>query len=119
MRDVVDGPSNTILILEIAGRPQQFIDGKSQGVVGGGFDFYSVWAGNVAMAINNYSSDGLTRPGPCIMNCNNQFQAYSFHEGGVHAALCDGSVRFLSENMNSDTYYRLGCLNDKEVVGEF
>ncbi|AMV19149.1 DUF1559 domain-containing protein [Planctomyces sp. SH-PL14] len=119
IRDIVDGTSNTNLLIEMAGRPEQFIMGKSLGKVGGGFDFYAVWAGNVAMAINNYSSDGTATPGPCIMNCNNQFQAYSFHAGGAQSVLCDGSVRFLSENMSADNYFRLGCLNDREIVGEF
>ncbi len=123
-RDLTDGLTNTILLLEIAGRPEHFIGRKSEGAIGGGFNTYSSWSYNAAMAINNYTADGTATAttsiyGPCIMNCNNQFQAYSFHTGGAHAALCDGSVRFLSENMSSDTYFRLGCRNDGEVLGDF
>jgi len=121
---ITDGMTNTILLLEIAGRPEHFVLRRSEGAIGGGFNFYSSWSFNAAMAINNYTADGTATAstsvyGPCIMNCNNQFQAYSFHTGGAHAVLCDGSVRFLSENMSSDVYFRLGCRNDGEVIGEF
>jgi len=53
------------------------------------------------------------------MNCNNEFQAYSFHTGGANFLHGDGSVRFHSENIDGDTYFRLGTRNDGEVVGEF
>jgi prepilin-type processing-associated H-X9-DG protein len=32
------------------------------------------------------------------MNCNNSNELYSFHGAGSHAAMCDGSVRFMSAN---------------------
>jgi prepilin-type processing-associated H-X9-DG protein len=123
-KDLTDGLTNTILQVEIAGRPEHFIRRLSEGAIGGGFNTYSAWAYNAAMAINNYTTDGTQTAttavyAPCIMNCNNQVQAYSFHVGGANAVLCDGSVRFLSENMSSDNYFRLGCRNDGEVVTEF
>jgi len=45
--------------------------------------------------------------------------ARSKHTGGVQALLGDGSVRFLSENIDWDTYQRLGGRNDGLTVGEF
>lgn len=43
----------------------------------------------------------------------------SLHEGGTHFLLCDGSVRFVSENINYDTYHWLGERSDGQVVGEY
>ena len=51
-----------------------------------------------------------TRPGgPCLMNCNNKWNYYSFHEGGCHFLFADGSVQFLSENINGATLISLRC----------
>ena len=44
----------------------------------------------------------------------------SNHPGGAHFALADGSVRFISENIDTITYGRLGGRNDGEPLrGEY
>jgi prepilin-type N-terminal cleavage/methylation domain-containing protein/prepilin-type processing-associated H-X9-DG protein len=43
----------------------------------------------------------------------------SFHTGGASFLFCDGSVRFLNENIDMTTYRNLSCMQDGEVVGEF
>lgn len=43
----------------------------------------------------------------------------SFHTGGVHALLGDGSVRFLSENMDFTTLRRICVKDDGSPIGEF
>ncbi|MEZ6053038.1 MAG: DUF1559 domain-containing protein [Planctomycetaceae bacterium] len=43
----------------------------------------------------------------------------SQHEGGAHHLLCDGSVHFLSENMDAEVYDALTTCAGNEVVGEF
>ena len=45
--------------------------------------------------------------------------ASSFHTGGVHALLGDGSVRFISENIDYNTWTAIGTRNGGEKVGEF
>ena len=43
----------------------------------------------------------------------------SRHEGGVHLLLGDGAVRFVSENIDRNTWRALGTRQGGEVVGEF
>jgi len=43
----------------------------------------------------------------------------SGHIGGIHVALCDGSSRFLSENMDMLTFWRLNYIHDGGVIGDF
>jgi hypothetical protein len=40
----------------------------------------------------------------------------SNHVGGAHFALCDASVRFISENVDTVTYGRLGGRKDGEPL---
>jgi prepilin-type N-terminal cleavage/methylation domain-containing protein/prepilin-type processing-associated H-X9-DG protein len=45
--------------------------------------------------------------------------AGSLHTGGAQILLADGSVRFVSENMDTSTWWSLGTRNGSEVLGEF
>ncbi len=54
-----------------------------------------------------YSSTGVT------------YAARSYHVGGVHALMCDGSVRFISDALNLTTWQHLGDARDGNVIGEF
>ena len=56
-----------------------------------GFNFSSV---------GQYYTGKNSTNGTCAINCANFFKKgfFSFHPGGVNSVLCDGGVRFLSEN---------------------
>jgi hypothetical protein len=43
----------------------------------------------------------------------------SYHTGGVQLVLGDGSVRFISDNINNATWRALGTKGSAEVLGEF
>ncbi|MFO0979206.1 MAG: DUF1559 domain-containing protein [Planctomycetaceae bacterium] len=43
----------------------------------------------------------------------------SYHTGGSQALMADGSVRFLSENIDAKIYSFLGQREDMQVIGEF
>ena len=43
----------------------------------------------------------------------------SWHEGGAFFTLGDGSVRFISENIDLGLYQSLSTRNKGEIVGEF
>jgi len=45
--------------------------------------------------------------------------ANSQHTGGIQLLLCDGSVRFISENVDLTTWRNLGSIDGGEVIAEF
>jgi prepilin-type N-terminal cleavage/methylation domain-containing protein len=96
--EVHDGASNTFLVSEIAGRPDEWHAGKLfqvNGQTDGG------WANRDNEYITHgYSIDGTTTPGPCHTNCTNNNEVYSFHQGGAHHVMGDGSVKFIKSSMD-------------------
>lgn len=114
-RDVLDGLSNTFWFFEMSGRPDHYVNGRMQPPPAD-FFWYGPWAGNNGMALNTYTADGLSRPGPCVMNCNSEFQPYSFHVGGGHFGMADGSVQFLTESIDADLFRAIGTPQGSEVV---
>lgn len=45
--------------------------------------------------------------------------ASSHHTGGVHVVLCDGAVKFISENIDHGTWVGLGSVRGGETLGNF
>ncbi len=61
-----------------------------------------------------------TKPGCHDWNDHGYSQGFkSEHTGGAHVVLCDGSVRFLSQNIDYLTLQKLGARSDGQSVGEF
>ena len=57
---------------------------------------------------------------PDMGTCGNGiFAARSYHVGGVHTLMCDGSVRFVSENIDLNTWRAIGTRAGGEVLGDF
>lgn len=126
MRDLIDGSSNTILIGERVGGTNIYkknkIDPATTAAVGvangGGWgDFLNGenWVGGSLY-------DGtIGGGGPCAINCSNARGSgfYSFHVGGAHFLLADGSVRFISANVDAYTLASLITRGKGEIVGEF
>ena len=96
LANILDGTSNTFSWVEDAGRPMlyrrttAFPNSRASG---------AGWADpDSEFWVDGFTDDGVTSLGPCAMNCNNSNELYSFHGAGSHAAMCDGSVRFMSAN---------------------
>jgi prepilin-type N-terminal cleavage/methylation domain-containing protein len=115
---ITDGTSNTIAMGEI--RPN--CGDHSQH---GWFHFNANWfatTGPINYPIRCY---GAPIPSGVLNGCNdpdawNTSQGFkSLHTGGAQFVLCDGSARFISENIDYRTYQLLGDRRDGQVIGEF
>ncbi|MFO0899584.1 MAG: DUF1559 domain-containing protein [Pirellulales bacterium] len=84
-RDIGDGLSQTVLIIERAGMPTVRIDGRELDCATCG-----PW---LSMELDHFGGNRK-------VNVENAVGAYSFHPGGCQAALCDGSVHFLCEQVS-------------------
>jgi len=95
---ITDGTSNTIMFAETAGRQQVYFRGQplmpnAPGQIG--WQLNAAWADyNTAYRLRGYGSTPTT-PGCDTVNAANYQSMYSFHDGGVNVARCDGSVVFL------------------------
>jgi len=124
-RDVTDGESQVIAMGE-------YLPLKSDHSAQRGWsEFNSLWYSTAGPV--NYPVVGVGEPGFSWGNSNpplnphgcshfkawNTTQAYkSQHKGGAQFVLVDGSVQFLSENIDYVTYNRLGCRRDGGPLGE-
>lgn len=134
-RDVTDGTSNTIILAEVAGQPfiytshgrmndAMFALYTDDKVVNVGGDYVSAdgtgWADpDNGFSINGASEDGLNKYDTYMINRINTSEVYSFHPGGAMVALADGSVRFVSESVDSLTFVHVCTRAGGEVIGEW
>ena len=119
IRDITDGTSNTAIVMERDTLKSKTGDGNHLGGNWAGvsapictncnYDFYAV----MVSARGTYGS--LNGTG----TRDDRRAPASAHVGGVHMLLGDGSIRFVSENVDATTYYRLASRADGFVLGEF
>jgi prepilin-type N-terminal cleavage/methylation domain-containing protein/prepilin-type processing-associated H-X9-DG protein len=117
--EVTDGTSNTMLIAEDGGRPENWTAGKKNPA-----DTVSLgaWAEYNAHLVRGYLPDGTTAAGtggggPCMVNCNNQYSIYAFHPSGANVLYGDGSVRFVRSSVTATVVAALITRAGGEVVG--
>ncbi len=131
LAEVTDGLSNTLLLVECAGRPGLYQKGRlvpdgatpktwsGSASVTRPFPTGGVWAShNKGFLIDGALSDGNTavRPGTCSINCSNDNEVYAFHTGGAEMLMADGSVRYVSASLPIDQLVGLASRNGAEVV---
>jgi prepilin-type N-terminal cleavage/methylation domain-containing protein/prepilin-type processing-associated H-X9-DG protein len=111
MREVIDGLSNTIIIGEIAGRPDIYHRGKLNRQYGS-VDHPII---NSAWAISGPYSAILLHDNPTV-NETNDAGLYSFHNSGANVGFADGSIRFLPDSTDSKTLYAFATRAGSEVA---
>ena len=79
---------------------------------------------NAALGIQSVINNNKTPnggPATCpwgTNNCGPNDEPFSFHVGGIHALLADGSVRFVSENIDIQNVRRFADRADGEPINE-
>jgi prepilin-type N-terminal cleavage/methylation domain-containing protein len=132
--DVTDGLSNTLMLIESAGRPQIYQRNVPVGTVPGQKINGGGWA-RPATDLDFLPStpDGSTFPGSCPVGCTNGFNypayaappfgtegtsaPYSFHTGLIITAFGDGSVRTISNSVSLYTFATLVTAASGEIPG--
>jgi prepilin-type N-terminal cleavage/methylation domain-containing protein len=109
LKDITDGTSNTVMVMEChhwqAGRSSpasMYADALWMGP----------WAIHSMKMPINWSYQGF---GPDF-RCD---QASSTHAGGCHCVLADGSVRFLSESIDNNVRKGIASRNLSEMVSDY
>lgn len=102
LKNVTDGTSNTLL----AGEGTFLNNGQGTN--------YAQWMGTWAVAS---TVNGINRPNAGAYFNGSGFRSY--HVGGAQVAMVDGSVRFVSNNINLFVLSYLGTKAGGETVGEF
>jgi prepilin-type N-terminal cleavage/methylation domain-containing protein len=118
-RDVTDGTTNTLMVGEIL--PACHDHG------GGWWHFNGMANAHSGTSVPLNTMNTCLAPYkpqnpqfPACTNRNNLSWGFrSSHTGGAQFVLGDGSVRFVSENIDYQTYQDLGVRNDGNVPGEY
>jgi len=110
---VADGLSKTLLIVEDAGKPFTWRQGKLQSNPLGPMMYTQgiSWADNLGpFKIDGYNDQGTSKAATGAgraMNASNEGECYSFHMGGMCAVFGDASTRFLSESVELPVFCAL------------
>ena len=137
IRDCTDGASNTMLVAEQSGAVNG--NDRSANYLGGYYGYANVgttsWNSSSALesltggcwypggiTTVRYPPNAYTKASPPTP-ANGQYSSNtvinSFHVGGIHALLLDGSVRFISDNVNFAALQNLSVRDDGQVLGEY
>jgi prepilin-type N-terminal cleavage/methylation domain-containing protein/prepilin-type processing-associated H-X9-DG protein len=130
--NVTDGTSNTLMLGEMLPEFAEFQRYTTYGWAGSN----SVSQGQTIQPIN-WPIDPIPLPGPatytadcmqagsgacpsgpthCMWNWHVTWGFKSRHDHGVNFAFADGSIHFISENIDHQLYQYLGCRNDGQTI---
>ena len=120
LKEITDGLSNTLLMSEVIySRKDNSVDQRG--------DVNNDQGANRFMTINtpNRGTDAMdggwcesTAELPCTSATSaGHYTARSRHPAGVNAALCDGSVRFVTNSVSLSTWQAVSSMNGADTVG--
>lgn len=123
---ITDGTSNTILLTEDAGQPNQYILGRDTGITlneGRGWADPDGVSGSIdgAHPVTGAINGGSITPAAGatgVININNYSEPYSFHPGGINVVFADGSAHFITQRVSAATWAALITRSNGEVPGD-
>ena len=123
-RDATDGTSTTLMMAEVIQGNGSDLRGFSWWGDACEFTTYLTPNSNIPDRIYTlgFCNNQPERNLPCDVSTvanPTMFGSRSMHEGGVQVIMCDGSSKFVSENIDLNTWRGLGSTQGGEVVGEF
>ncbi len=134
IRDITDGTSNTLAVSEIIiGFPHLLVNatgtapnevcpttGTKTTTTNRAIGNSWFWAYFPASTVFTTNVGPNSKFWDCGDNTDrSMFASRSMHTGGVQISLCDGSSRFVSENIDLSIWRNLGDKADGNVIGEF
>ena len=142
--DCTDGLSNTLIVGEQSAAigtndyRSRYYGGwagcncNATGIQYNPLSVWPCWSGGASIALTGtgnlyatgitvvkYSSNGKTATGGAQYIYGANTMLTSSHVGGVHGLLGDGSVRFISDNINLLTLQQISVKDDGSVVGDY
>lgn len=127
IRMITDGTSNTFLLGERTGGKTIYhqmtphtAETAALGPTNGG-SWWDVLVGEQWLKGALYDGTDQANGGPCAIGCTNSRGGgfHSFHTGGAHFLMADGSARFISSNVAATTFAGLITRKKGETIGEF
>jgi prepilin-type processing-associated H-X9-DG protein len=126
LREILDGRANTLLVVEIADRPNAWRMGKlvddnskpampkllNPGISSGN------WSAPNWNHVRSHDPKTGAAFGACAVNCSNEAGIYGFHTAGANVAFADGSVRTLRAGLPQEIMVALVSIADGEIIGE-
>jgi len=105
-RQITDGLSKTLLVVEAAGKPNTWQAGKMVSNPLGPIIYAQgiSWADNLGpFKLDGFRPDGTGRAAAnagVAMNASNEGESYSFHRGGANVVFGDTSTRFIADSID-------------------
>lgn len=127
IRDITDGTSSTLMVGESFTDPSYVRDGQAMDYWQFGAPSTGGWDCKPGDLGGTEYSEGLgsaygkinSRLDPTVPGVIAELSFGSYHVGGANFTLADGSVRFISENVDIGVYRSLASIQGREVVSEY
>jgi prepilin-type N-terminal cleavage/methylation domain-containing protein/prepilin-type processing-associated H-X9-DG protein len=126
-KDVIDGLTNTIMAGESSYVTSNVSAASRATVAPTSFQDWPTWIGcfgsgqDETVRINGRTNSPINaKASPSRMYLAvNDDNAFSYHPGGAQFSFCDGSVHFLSDSIDIQTYCHMHDKRDGQVLGSF
>jgi prepilin-type N-terminal cleavage/methylation domain-containing protein len=116
---ITDGSSHTLLAAEVVQGHGADLRGFTWNGVAAGFEsFYGPNASDPDLIGSGGACNNARPNPPCVMGTFHVLASRSRHEGGVQAALCDGSVRWVADTIALASWRALSTSQGAETLGD-